>query len=101
MNRRNGKTTRLVNAAIEQLFDKGKIIIPPYHSLESPDSYVKYLIEQGFVHGENVIVDEDYDVGINVQDHLFGTIVKRLKNENQYQYEIKNRIIVIRDEYRK
>ena len=70
--RRSGKTTRLVDYAIQSLFSTGYIKVPSIHELK-----------EGLYRESNIIVDEDAGVGDNIQKHLFDVIMCRLEVEHR------------------
>lgn len=76
----NGKTTRMVDVAIQELFTNGSIYIPTKTHLEQNIkdrcSIKKHM---------NYIVDPDWDKGRS-QEQLFRTILKRLRSEHNLDF---------------
>jgi len=78
--RRTGRTSRLVNRAIQTLFTRGFIRVVPKHRIEDV-----FYHKRGYANvGLEYIIDEDFDKGYAQKD-LFNRILKRLSIE----YDIK------------
>ncbi|EHQ41562.1 3'-5' exonuclease family protein [Myroides odoratus] len=78
--RRTGRTSRLVNHAVQTLFTRGFIRVVPKHRIEDV-----YYHKRGYTNvGLEYIIDEDFDKGYS-QKYLFNRILKRLSIE----YDIK------------
>lgn len=87
--RRTGKTTRLVNDAIEHLFNSGIIIIP----MTKPRLLkIDELIPTG-----NYVIDADSDINwLGVQQYLKNKILDRMKLEHSHiKLQIKKESIKI------
>ena len=89
--RRNGKTTRHVNDAVEALFKHKKIIVPIGRDY-ADEGLWEYMKKQ--LVPEQVIVDDDAMLvaGANnsytneIQNHLLEKIYYRLKHENGHLF---------------
>ncbi|RDY58019.1 hypothetical protein [Flagellimonas nanhaiensis] len=92
--RRTGKTTRLVDLAIQTLFEKGEIFIADMKWIESE--------RRGFTSDE--IADRDkfideIDASQRIQNHLMSRILKRLESEHHGQFEVNGRFIRLKSDY--
>lgn len=88
--RRTGKTTRLINSAIESLFQLGAIVVPTYEEI-----YIKKIptIHSPILPACPPIVDEDWQCGFSTQENLFKGIIDRLNKEHNKQFDVYERFI--------
>ncbi|MBB1150266.1 hypothetical protein H4K35_09010 [Myroides sp. NP-2] len=77
--RRSGRTTRIVDEAIQQLFTKGSIYVPTKTHLEENLKDTRSVKKN-----MNYIVDPDWDKGYAQRD-LFSRILKRLELEHNFK----------------
>lgn len=87
--RATGKTTRLINEAIEQLFLYGKILVPINSQYEKITSIGNYI-------GFPIIIEQDR-TDDNTQKELFDKIIARLELEHKGQFEVEKKIIKLKD----
>lgn len=77
MARKSGKTTRIINDAVEVFFTKGRIIVP---YVTTPQSQL-----QDYNFDKDQIIfdtDEDTETTDSMQRHLLGKIMRRLSLEH-------------------
>lgn len=78
--RRTGRTTRVIDVAIQKLFENGCIVIPSRDNLtEGRNLYVKGKSEKII---QDLVIDPDYNEGSSVQIVLFEKILRRLEVEH-------------------
>lgn len=80
----SGKTTRLIDAAIQELFTNGKICIPFNDQL----SHEKL---RGF--DAQVFIDVDASVDKMAQQHFRDKLILRLSNEHDGYFRIRDNMI--------
>lgn len=83
--RRSGKTTRLVDKAVQLLFEDGNVFIPQAGFLERRDNLGGYTKEQ--IEKMRWMVD-DYEgkQSNKMQSRLRQILIKRLQSEHQGQF---------------
>jgi hypothetical protein len=92
--RKNGRTTRAVDKAVQALFNYGKIIMPIGRDY-SDEGVWKRMVD--VLHPDQVIIDVDamLVVGMDnehtneVQRHLCGRVYKRLWDEHRHLFDNK------------
>lgn len=77
--RRKGKSTRTIDFAIQVLFSRGEIIVPPVRTI---DDFSKGEIRGYNKIGIEYIIDHDFDKNHRVQKYLLDDILKRLSLEH-------------------
>jgi hypothetical protein len=81
--RRTGRTTRVIDKAIQTFFEEGQIIVP-YSTTDT----------KGFKKAQ-IITDPDLErVGETVQRHLLGKIIRRLTMEHRRDSFIQEGLIL-------
>ena len=94
MRRRTGKTTRMVDQAIQELFRYGRIRIPNQSDILNSVHITNMAPQYTYV-----IIDPDYIEDTHIQQDLFKKIVKRLDNEHKVNLSVdfKNNIITLNE----
>ena len=83
--RRTGRTTRIVDQAVQTFFEEGQIIVP-YSSTDT----------KGFKKSQ-IIVDPDHEeIGDTIQRHLLGKIMRRLTMEHRRDSFVQDGLIIKR-----
>jgi len=80
--RRDGKTTRLINDAIEEMFKKGKICVPLKHPKsikELKDAMAKDFFKDTKT---KIFIDEDSKITNSIQKNFRERLVRRLDTEH-------------------
>ena len=85
--RRSGRTTRLVDQAVQILFTEGEIFIPMGSWIERMAENMVTLSKEEFVKSCRFIDWVGESTSSMTQLHLAKTIQRRLDLEHQYQYE--------------
>jgi len=83
---KTGKTTRVVDAAIQRLFARGVIKVPMRPGIEKMSSGAF----------KDCIVDPDWETSYSVQRSLFSRILRRLSSEHKGQYIVDRNKFTIR-----
>lgn len=87
--RRSGKTTRDIDQAVQDLFNKGSVYVPTKTEInQSTESYNRKL-------PENSVMDTQWLLGM-AQEDFFSRLVKRLSIEHNGNFEVKGRIITFK-----
>lgn len=73
--RRKGKSTRTIDFAIQVLFSRGEIIVPPVRIIDD-------FLKEGLRGSIKCIIDHDFDKHHRVQKYLLDDILKRLSLEH-------------------
>jgi len=79
--RKNGKTTRVIDEAIQFLFKSYVIVVPPYSKL------MRLKREKKTLAILNSFIDPDWKLGPNVQSNLMDRIISRIKIEHYNTYQ--------------
>lgn len=93
--RRSGKTTKIIDAAIQQLFTEGEIWIPSKYKIRSVDVYDVKHFEFNEEYKVKAVIDEDWNKGY-AQEDLSERIIRRIDLEHKYQYEIEKQIGLVK-----
>jgi len=81
--RKTGKTTRVIDDAIQKLFIVGKITVPSKSILERDSFY-----RGRKVNSDVIIVDPDWRISNTVQRDLFERIARRVHVEHSQSVDI-------------
>lgn len=78
--RRIGKTTRVIDKAIQDLYKYGELVVPKNDA----------LADRNFIFDDDraIAVDPDWRCSPYVQKELFHSVLKRLKSEHPNQYTV-------------
>lgn len=85
--RRDGKTTRLIDAAVQALFADGEIYILTNKGVDAVDDGGRI---RGLPEATPFFVDPDYSQGNMAQRDFYNRLVSRLSNEHRGQFETKS-----------
>lgn len=89
--RRTGKTTRLVDKAIQLLFDKGEIMILTNHEIFDREKQWKRGLKKEQIEIAEQLIDRDVEKGNKAQEHFFLVLSNRLLHEHYGSYIQLNR----------
>lgn len=78
--RATGRTTRMIDNAIQCLFEQGNIIVPSKHIKDENLRSIKYRI----------FIDLDSRVGNKAQEHFLKKLLNRLNQEHAGFYNFDN-----------
>lgn len=85
-NRATGKTTRVIDNAIQAFFNNGeKLYIPTYHQLKDREEGTNLAANNPIpddLNEDQIIIDPDWRVSTAVQRGLVGKILQRLNFEH-------------------
>lgn len=76
-----GKTTRVINDAVERLFQFKEIFIPNKNHLKNNINFFNRITDT------TIIIDEDWNEGI-AQEEMFYRLLDRLKIEHSEQFNV-------------
>ncbi len=83
--RRSGKTTRLVDEAIQQLFEVGNLYLPTSNDIQT--GFGKYLYDPDLVKLMQKFIDPDFRPGNQAQLDFIERVNKRLESEHYGVFE--------------